>query len=155
EGACSAHQQVTDFPTYTFTLPWEFSYGARGEKIPATDVSILPGDIGSYRVPNPHVRIIKIQGQGVLAIFDMPGPPAAGEQDGPFYEGQINLQGQYAAGTNPPRPTPVPRDPKCNKAPPPPAREENSPEREMSGSLEAKLSDSQKAAIAAKLKSSS
>lgn len=152
EGGCSTHQQVTYFPAYAFTLPWEYAFGARGQRIAATDVSILPPDIHSYRVGTPQVVIAKVPRQGVLVTFQMPGPPVGGESDGPFYEGQINLQWQFPAGTNPPPPpTPPTPDPKCNKVPPPPSCGENSPENAGGSLLGQLLSDSQKAAMATAL----
>jgi hypothetical protein len=157
EGYCSSHKHTFDSPTYTFTLPWEFSYGAAGQKIPATDVSILPAEIHVYGIPFPQaqVTIYKVQNEGVVVIFRLPPPPqfGPGHSDGPFYEGQINLQWQFAPGTNSPPPPPPPHgDPKCNKVPPPPSCEEKSAEREEVEDLLGMLSDSQKAVIAAKLK---
>ena len=152
EGYCSSHQQLTDFPAYAFLLPWEYGFGPRGQRIAATDVSILPSDIRSYRVGIPQVVMEKVPGEGVLATFQMPPPPLPGERDGPFYEGQINLQWQFPPGTNPPpHPPPPPTGPRCNKVPPPPTCEENSPERDV-GDLLASLSDSQKASMATALR---
>src|SRR5205823_866884 len=69
----------------------------------------------------------------------------------PFYDGQINLAWQFPPGTNPPPPPPPP-EPRCHKVPPPPGCEVDSPEHLVEGLLGPKLSDDQKASIAAALK---
>jgi len=155
EGYCSQQQHYFDgLPSgvYTFKLPWEIGYGARGQEIPATDVSILPPQVYTYGVPFQYARVTfsTIRGQAVLVSFQLPPRGGGGNS---FYEGQINLRWQFPPGTNPPPPPTPPNDP-CERKPPPPTCEVNAAERTLEGLLGPKLSDSQKAAIAAKLKPS-
>jgi hypothetical protein len=141
EGFCSSQDhQLDDLRTYTFQLDWE--PGAINGQLLSYDIRTGWFFFGS--LPDASVTITFARGVGVFVTFRLPPPSLE-----PFYEGSIQLKWTYdASGPTPPPPVPA----RLCSIEPGGCDEQDAPEKTAAALLGPLLSESQKAAIAAKLK---